>query len=430
MTYFVHRLLIMSCTLTVFALPPVFAENLTLEKMFTNYPQLRELVNHAWQHNLQLQSAEKNQAAAEAAYQASRQNWFPTLWYQSEYRPGRQPYDNEPKTTRYANTLNFEQPIWDAKLNAAIDANKAITQQSYWSYVEVKNTLVFDLATAYFQLINTAQQQQILTNIIQNVKTRETAIQAQVELKRKTQVDLLDVKSQLIDKQFLLTQAQNKTSQAANLVSLIANKALKADQITTSQLTLLPTSQSQTLIEKALGTNPQLKELTAKKSELDYRSQEIAVEHQPELYLSGNLGYASEDSFQSDGESETWELGAVLKWEFGAPSRKKRLESADLEAQSIHAATSYLEQQIPVEIKTTQLQLQTIKAQIQSLESRITQLAEVYRIREERYKRGQSSITDLTIAEDNLLEAQISHSNAKAQFNIYSVKLWVLSGGD
>ncbi len=395
-----------------------------------DYPQLKKFILQGWENNQQLKASDNDHMAAKALQEAAVKNWFPRFWANSSISRQRSFNSTENYSTTYSNSLNIAQPLWDSEIHYQAKTAKSVANQFKWSNLSFKNQLAFNILATYFEYLTKLKDQATYKTIIGNVEKRQKNVQAEVELGQKLKVDLLEIKAQLLEKKYQLTQSENEAEQAVDLLSLLINQKLTTKSLNKTALPLLNLPETDKLVTASLIRNPALQQAREQEKELEYRYNQLKSELVPTLYVSGNWGYESEESIHADSPAENWQIGVNLVWKFGDLTRSSRRLAALRHKQSATATLSYQTKQLPTEIRTTSLQLKTIKANLVSLQIRIKQLEEAYRMRQEQYRAGRITITDLTIAEDDLLQAQIDYTKATSEYNITAMQLWVLAGGN
>jgi len=402
-----------------------------LKNLISDYPKLESLIKDSWVENLELKAARNTAEAAEHLQSAAHKNWYPRFWFTSGVDRNKTFIDSEEKyATDFDNRLQLLQPVWNSQIRYDSKSAQAVANQAKWSQLSFKNQLSFNVLATYFTYLTKLQDQQSYQTIIENVKKRYNHVKAEVDVGKKLKVDLLEVNAQLLEKEYELTQSQNEASQSFQLLELLVNKELERAPLKSEKISLLKLPKTKELIDRSLKNNPELLQAKEKENELTYEYTKLKSELVPEVYLTGSYGYMSEGDFDIGSEEESWNAGVKLVWEFGDLTRGSRKLSALRQREASTDLRKYIQKSIPNDIKTTDLQLRTTAANLASLEKRIEQQAELYRTREEQYKSGTVTITDLSIAEDNLLESQLNFNNAKALYNITVMQLWILSGGE
>ena len=410
-----------------------FSENeqFKLKNIISNYPKLEALVTDSWKQNLELKAADKSTEAAEYLQAAAQKNWYPRFWFSGGVDRNKKFIDSEEKyATDFDNRIQLLQPLWDSQIHYDSKSTQAFTNQLKWSQLSLKNQLSFNIAATYFTYLTKLKNQQTYKTIIENVKKRSANVQAEVEVGKKLKVDLLELNAQLLEKEYELTQSVNEANQSFQLLELLVNKELKTDSLKKEQMPLLKLPETKELIDRSMNLNPELLQAKEKESQLNFEYEKLKSELVPNVYVTGSYGYMSEGGFDIGEEEKSWNAGVKLIWEFGDLTRGSRKLSALRQREASTELRKYIQKSIPNDIKTTDLQLKTTTANLASLERRIAQQEELYRTRDEQYKNGTVTITDLSIAEDDLLQSQLNYNNAKAQYNITIMQLWILSGGE
>ncbi len=404
---------------------------LSLDKLLNEYPNLKALIKESKKNNLEIKSAKKSTASAIAESEAAVANWYPSFWFNSSVtRSKKYTVGQDDEVTSYLNNVNMAQPIWDYDIHYDTKIASSLATQFKWSQLSIENQVAFNVLATYFNYVTQVKNQESYKTIIKNVKKRYDTVEAEVQLGKKLKVDLLEVKAQLLEKEYDLVKSKNDAEKALELLALLVNRKVEEKTLARKEIDLLKLPSPAKLVELSRKRNPEI--LIARESEAaeNYKYKQLNDEFIPKLYLSGSYGFSSDGDIEFGEEEEDARIGVGLTWEFGDLTRSLRKLAVLSKREAITEQKKYLEKRIPNDIITSSLELKSLAANLDSLERRISQLAELYRMRQEQYRNGTVSITDLSIAEDDLLEARLEFVEAKSLYNITSMQLWVFSGGE
>lgn len=402
-----------------------------IDSFLKDYPKLAELISKSWKENQQLKATHKEKMAAVALKEATTKNWFPQFWASSGVSRNKNysEFSNN-YSTNFNNSINITQPLWDSDIHYQTKTAQSVVGQFKWANISFRNQLAFNVLAAYFDYQTKLKNQEIYKLIIKNAEKREANVKSAVELGKTLKVDLLETKTKLLEKKQQLVKSKNDTKQALKLLSLLTNQKLNAESLEQNSQKTLQLPKTSELIEMSLTGNPELLKLKEKRKMFEHRYDQLTNELVPDLYASGSWGYSSEGSAQFDSESERWSAGVNLVWHFGDSTRSSRKLAILREKQAISENIKYYNKQLPTEINNTATILKTIETNLKSLKLRIKHLNELYKLREEQYRAGQITITDLTLSEENLLQTQLDYSLSLGEYNVTAMQLWLLAGGE
>ena len=402
-----------------------------LKTILNNYPYLLQIINEGKLNSHKLKAMDWQQKAALANKSAVARNWYPSVWFESEisrekeYIVGQHEY-----VTSYNNHLKLYQPLWDSELfyNSKIAKTKA--RGSQWQFIDTEQQLVLSILTTYFIYLSEQENKITYQSIINNTKKRYEVVKAEFELGKKLKVDLLEVKSELINKEYELTKSENDSRKSLAYLSVLINRTLKPIDIKARKIKLLTLIKPTQIKSLAKEKNARLKLTQEQELEFNHKLDQLQNEYIPKVYLSASYGFESEDEFEYGNHEEEAEILIGLSWEFFDFTRSDRTLAASSQLSASIEQKKLIELEIDRDISTLFLELRNLNAEIDSQKERIIQLMELYQLRKELYSAGRISLTDLSITENVLLNTQLKLTKTKAKHNIAIIELWVLAGGD
>ena len=402
-----------------------------LKTILNKYPYLLKIITEGKLNSHKLKAAGWQQKVTLANQSATERNWYPSLWFESEIaREKKYNIKNDNNFTTYNNHIKLYQPLWDSEIFYSNKVAKTKVDQSHWEFIDTEQQLILSILTTYFIYLTEQENKTTYQSIINNTKKRYEIVKAEFELGKKLKVDLLEVKSELINKEYELTKSENDSRKSLAHLSVLINRNLKPTEIKTRKIELLTISNPTKINTLAKQKNAKLKRTEEEEIEFNHRLDQLEHEYTPKVYLGASYGFKSEDEFEFSNHEEETEIMIGLSWEFFDFTRSDRKLGALNQLKSSVEQKKLIELEIERDIATLFLELRNLNSEITSQKERIIQLMELYQLRKELYSAGRISLTDLSITENVLLKTQLKLTKTKAKQNIAVVNLWVLAGGD
>ena len=184
---------------------------------------------------------------------------------------------------------------------------------------------------------------------------------------------------------------------------------------------------SAALIDEALRQRPERQALTLRKSGAEAREGAAATGNKPTFGLTGGLDYAKPNAriFPRVGEWRTsWDLSVNVTWPIFDGGRTKA-EVAEAQAASAAARERLLDLDtlVAAEVRQRTLDLRSGEAAVAAAGDGVRAAADARRVVGERFAVGAAAPTDVLIAQESLLNAELARARALASLRLAEARL-------
>ena len=396
-------------------------------------PVLYELVTTALENNQDLKTALSRIEEARFSYGVTRADQFPAVDLGAggsvgNYAGTRSTYTN--KNYYVAPTLSWELDFWGKFKRSTAAAQAEILASAYGAWA-VRTTLISDVVSAYYQLLDYRQRLKM---------SSETLISRQ---------EGLDIITKRFDKGIIpeidVNQAQIQLEVAAGAIPSYERLIAKTEH----QLKLLmgflpgavrtgielekqalppmiPVGMPASLLER----RPEIKRALALVHASNEKIGVAVAQRFPAISLTGALGLASSEVSNITTSGGIWNVsGGLLGPLFDFNKSKFRVEV--VKEQTRQALFNYQEVVLTAfkEVEDALVEVDTYRRESEASQRKVTAAENAYMLSFERYDKGVSSYLEVLDSQRTLFSAQLEYSqNRQLYFNAY-VKLYKALGG-
>lgn len=330
--------------------------------------------------------------------------------------------------TKYSTNVSAQadQVIFDQALLVGLKANKPNIENAELNSRKTKETIIYNVANAYYQVFVTTAQIDLLKDNLDKTQQILGTLQLQLDngvIKKvdfdRTQVSLNNIKSQLTlaESNLILSQNQLKFQMGMPLVEqleLADNpleqpfKLVEPDKFDAANLTDF----------KIQNINMQLQGL---------EKERIKAGYLPKLSVYGRYGLQSLGQNLGDSWGTWFSYGAIgVKLSipiFDSFKRDAQYKQADLNLLTQNEQLKLNVQNYELQNHNATTQLQKAKLNLGNDESNVTLAKEVYDVTTLQYREGTVPLSDLLNAETSYKEAQSNYINSMLSY--YQAKLGI-----
>ncbi|WP_138479937.1 TolC family protein [Dyadobacter bucti] len=330
--------------------------------------------------------------------------------------------------TKYSTNVSAQadQVIFDQSLLVGLKANKPNIENAELNSRKTKETIIYNVANAYYQVFVTSAQIDLLKDNLDKTQQILGTLQLQLDngvIKKvdfdRTQVSLNNIKSQLTlaESNLILSQNQLKFQMGmplAEQLELADNpleqpfKLVEPDKFDAANLTDF----------KIQNINMQLQGL---------EKERIKAGYLPKLSVYGRYGLQSLGQNLGDSWGNWFSYGAIgVKLSipiFDSFKRDAQYKQADLNLLTQNEQLKLNVQNYELQNHNATTQLQKAKLNLGNDESNVTLAKEVYDVTTLQYREGTVPLSDLLNAETSYKEAQSNYINSMLSY--YQAKLGI-----
>jgi len=318
---------------------------------------------------------------------------------------------------------------WGLKPTDLIDAYSTHWKNSsvYYSFLEVRNGIVYQVASQYLSTLMLGKLLKSKEKAVQRTENNLLLVDEKLKLGSASTAELLKAKVDNLQAQYNFLDTKNlERVSSLNLKKLIGLEA--TDSISLSDPSIefeLPPKDS--ILELAEKTDPNLNEYRAnvRSSRLNLLSR--TTNQLFSISFSGSYGYYGEEFPTSSvlADNNNYRIGMSISVPlFAGFSRVNQVMISKLQLSLAEMRLKDREREIRISAEDAYLGYQESEQKLKLAVTTLKLAEESYKATEERYRLGEASIIELLGAEEDLLQAQYSDTQARFDWylSIYKLK--------
>jgi outer membrane protein len=407
---------------------------------------LNEAITMALHKNTQLLKSTNELQGYESGVKVAYGNFLPSLgasggfnWNRSEggviYYQGFELPAPANESRNYFASVSSGITLFDGLANfAGLSQSKNDLEAARLSLDRLKQDIVFQTVSLYYQVINAQQQLKVKEEDVKyNEKNLET-IQERNKLGGATLADVYLQQVQAGNADLALIRAKNDLETAkSNLLYYLGLNVLEeytySDNLTSSESNLLKTDVTANYDDLSRLSEQALE------NRVDYKSAKLSLEsafngvtvaqsgHFPSLTLGGGLSFSSND-ISTLFDARRYSVGLNLDIPiFSGFSVSNRVQLADVTAEDRKYDLGDLEREIKKNIQKTFLDLQAAQKALSVSKNNVKASQENLKIEQEKYSLGSGKLLDVLVANTNFTTAQSDYINSEFSYIVLSQQL-------
>lgn len=410
-------------------LPPDDIDSLTLD----------QCIETALANNPDIQAALHELDAAHARYRQARSALLPSLRIESGYDR----YTNDQRVLSpqgagdagvFSDQLLRAEAVLTVPLfsggrtyNDLRAADHERRAQEYRTQLR-SDDLVFAVSRLYYTILGFEKRIQSVQQSIEAIESHQRRVESMIEAKKAARVDLLRTNARLANLQqnMLILRNEHATLRrqlAATMATDIGSQPLAMRAPVDTLLTL----HSDTIVEHALGSRGDYR---AAREQLEAQARRVDIARgafAPTLAAKSGYGIRSDmDGSYEPGGSAGLSLSMPL-FEGGQNAAKLAEQRANMAAQQ--NGLKALQLRIGVEIKAVVMDIEAARERMETARVEIEAAKEGLRIENVKYEQGKGTISDVLVAQADLLQAETNLDEAFTAYAIAHARLQLVSGG-
>jgi outer membrane protein TolC len=392
---------------------------------------LAELVDLAESHNPDTRAAWENARTQAAALGVTRAELFPTLAVSALSQTSRvETYLN---TRFYRQTFQSSELVLDLRYTifdfgargGRIDAAKADLLAANFTFNDVHRHLIYQVASAYYQLLNAAGQEAAARANLANAQAVQQAAEVSLKNGLATLPDVLEARSSTAQAEYDLQAALGAEDVAhGNLATALGASPTSSISVRPLDQVALPDGTEGTVeeaIDRALRRRPDLMRQTEAVRAADAELKQAQAAYFPTLGVNGQPAAQSLYGMQ---ETLPWghtaglngDLTFTLSWTiFDGGARKNEVARARSSVQAASAQADALRDQIENGVWTAYSNLKTALRQRQAAQALLDASNQSYNAAIQSYRYGVRNLLDVTEAQRTLARARSAEVLARTQ---------------
>ncbi len=392
---------------------------------------LAELVDMAESHNPDTRAAWERARAQAGALGVTRAELFPTLAVSALSQTSRE--EIYLATRFYRQTIQSFDVLLDLRYvvfdfgarTGRIDAAKAALLAANFEFNDVHRRLIYQVASAYYQLLNAAGQEAAANASLANAKAVQQSVEASLKNGLATLPDVLEARSATAQAEYDLQAALGAEDVAhGNLATALGASPTSPISVRTIDQVAFPDAIEGTVeeaIDRALRQRPDLMRQVEAISAADAQLKQARAAYFPTLSVHGQPDAQALYEMQ---QTLPWghtaglngELTFNLNWTiFDGGARKNEVARARSNVRAASAQADTLRDQIENGIWTSYSNLKTALRQRQAAEALFEAANQSYNAAIESYRYGVRNLLDVTEAQRTLARARSADVLARTQ---------------
>jgi outer membrane protein TolC len=335
--------------------------------------------------------------------------------------------------------LHVEYLVFDlGGRSGEIDAAKASLLAADLEFNDTHRHIIYQVASAYYRLLNAEGQRQAAEVSLENAKTVEEDAKVRLANGLATKPDELEASAARAQADFDLQATIGSVDIArgdlATVLGLSPSTAFKVEGIDRLQLPSSIASSVDIEMEHAFSQRPDLLGQLARLRAADASVKQARSSYFPSLGFKGQGGlaraYGQQDLFPGHyAQGETWTAELELKWTlFDGARREYRLAQAQSDKKTAEAQIDSLRDEISNEVWAAYSNTQTALRQQQAAAALLAAAAESYTAAQEAYGYGVRNLLDVVSAQKTLAQARSEDITARTQLLLQTTNLAFQTG--
>jgi outer membrane protein len=341
----------------------------------------------------------------------------------------------EPAVNSGAFSAGLTQPLFSGfRLDSGIRASEQAAVESRHLYRRARETLIFELRTAYWRLAGAGELEAVIRENLERVRAHWQDASERFGEGLVTYNDLLSVEMQLAESELLLIDGGiGRRVAEARLNTLLGNEPDRPLRLRYSLQGLPGRAGSvEEMTAAALSRRSDLLALISRGRSREAALQAVRSGWYPELFVTGSAAFARPNPrlFPPPERFEaTWELGVGAVLQVGAwPSLPARIRRAEAALDQVRNSRADLTAAIRLQVIEKALDYDRRCQQTRVAEKMIRQAEENLRITGEKAAAGLALTSDLLDAEQALLEAGLRLTQSRIEARIAWAALRLAQG--
>lgn len=411
-----------------------------------NELSVKEAISIALHKNTQLLKTTNEIQSYESGVKASYGNFLPSLSANGQFNWSKSPKGGTVYLQGAALPAALEQRYYSASLSsgltlfdglsnfAQLSQSKNNLEAARLNLERVKQDIVFQTISSYYQVINAQQQMKVKE---EDVKYNQKNLETITERNKLGGATLADVYLQQVQSgnaDLALIQAKNNLETAkSNLLYYLGLNVFEvytfSDSLTSSQSQVLKSDTTENFENLSLLAEQALDQ------RVDYQSAKLSLEsayngitiaragHLPSLSVGGSLSFGA-NNFSNLYDSRKYSAGLSLDIPiFSGFSVSNRVQIAEVTAEDRQYDLDDLQREIKRNIQKTYLDLQAAEKALAVSKNNVKSALENLKIEQEKYSLGSGKLLDVLIANTNYTTAQSDYINAEFSYIVLSQQL-------
>lgn len=405
---------------------------------------LAELIDLAQEHNPETRVAWEQAKSKAAALGIARSALYPTMSAVALAISLRQAtlideFFHRQTEGVFEPVLHVEYLVFDVGgRSGEIDTARAVLLASDLAFNDTHRRIIYQVAAAYYRLLNAEGQRQAAEASLENAKAVEEDATARLANGLATKPDELEATAARAQADYDLQAAVGAVAIAlgdlATVVGLPPDTAFKVQGIDELKLPSSIADAVDQEMDRAFSQRPDLLRQLARLRGADASIKQARSTYFPSLSFKGDGGmaraYGQQDLLPGHyAQGEVWTAQLQLSWTlFDGARREYRIAQANADKKAAQAEIDALRDQIANEVWAAYSNMQTALRQQQAAAALLAASQQSYEAAHEAYGYGVRSLLDVVSAQKVLAQARSEEISARTQLLLQATNLAFRTG--
>jgi outer membrane protein len=308
---------------------------------------------------------------------------------------------------------------------AGIDRGKAELLASDFAFNDTHRRLIFQVATAYYRLLNAMAQEDAARATLADARTVQEAVEARLANGLATLPDVLEARATSAEAQYELTSIKGlEQISRGGLATVLGVSPAAEFAVADMSKTIAPEALEapvQTVMLRALAQRPDFLSQIAQLRTADADIAEARAAYYPVLSVSAEWGHRNSYGTQLNGpwvSSQIYPYSAQLDFHwtiFDGGARRNELKRAEAQQKEAEASATAARDQIENEVWTSYSNLKTAEARQEAAAALLESAQKSYDAATEAFQAGVRTFIDVTSAQRQLARARSAQAVARIE---------------
>lgn len=323
-------------------------------------------------------------------------------------------------------TLNLSYVVLDfGGRRARIDAASAGLSASDFAFNDTHRRLVFDVARAYYQLLDAMGREAAAQATLTDARTVQEAAEDRLAHGLATLPDVLEARAATAQAQYELTSIQGLESVSRGALATILRVSpaapFRVQDVSQADTAARMEEPVEEVMGRAMTQRPDLLAQAERIRESDAEIRRRHAAFYPLLSLSGDWGHMNSFGQQDLGpvaQSSIYPYRAEIKLEwdiFDGGARKSELAGAEADSRRARSDLATLEDRIQQEVWASYIDLKTAQQQQEAADALFQAASQSYSAAVDAYRYGVRTFIDVTSAQRDLARARTAQVTARTE---------------
>jgi outer membrane protein len=291
--------------------------------------------------------------------------------------------------------------------------------------------LRFEVTRAYWAVATSREAVRVLEESVARADAQVRDARQRLEVGLVPPSDVLTFEAQRASEELQLIESRNLLESSLielrRLIGAAPDAALELANLGSDPIPPQNAAEIATLVEEARGQRPELRALSLRVEAAQARQAAAATGRKPTIALIGGFDFAKpnpkifprEDIWQT-----SWDLGVNVSWSFldGGRTRAETAEAAAA-ARAVEERQKELDTVVSADVRQRVLDLRSSQAAVRAADTGVKAAAEARRVLGERFAVGVATTTDVLVAQEQLVTAQLARTRALASVRLAEARL-------